>query len=395
MKVQVLSDSGDLRDEFGKLFAWADRVQMAYAWATSSAGTLQHWRAMHMRKIERAIIGTQFAQTEPWALSALDEVKDRLRVAISSTGTFHPKLVIGWKGGRIRAIVGSSNLTGAAFSSNIELNLLLSGEANDPVAVGLAEFLDEAWEAGTELSAEWLDRYTEAWLKRPKFVGLVPHARLEVASIQSLDMSWPKYVELIANQEGRVLESGYKLSVSGPAPSYKVELDRTRGAFAQHAVFANMPVEQRKLIIGMGSLSSGLLGRMGAAGWAKQSVGSDPGRVGEYLDALPLHGAVSLENAFDLVSGLTTIRGISIGVASRVLAVKRPDIFVSVNNGSKRSLAKLLGRGSVNTAQRYKDLLEIVWNTEWHRSEAPLDETQRAIWDRRAALLDAALYEEV
>ena len=60
-----------------------------------------------------------------------------------------------------------------------------------------------------------------------------------------------------------------------------------------------------------------------------------------------------------------------------------------------RQLAKLVGGRPIKTVKHYLDLLRLIWDTEWHRAERPTDPADAAIWDRRAALLDAALYQVV
>lgn len=394
MRVEVLSTAWALHGRFEELFSWADRVQMAYAWATSSDGKASHWRAMNLDKIERAVIGTEFAQTEPMALKELNQRPDRLRVAINASGTFHPKVVLGIRGDAFKAIVGSANLTQAAFSSNVELNLFLAGSAGQAEALALVGFIDQAWSEATQIDDDWLDEYTKAWNARPR-PPLIPHAKLDVASLDSLDMSWETYFQMICNQEGRPLSSGSRIKVFGDYPSYNEELDRARKAFMQFPRFSEMSPEHRKLAIGTGQQSSGLLGPMRAAGFAKQLIGQEPERIGAYLDALPLHGEVDLDFATELVDGMTKIHGVSIGVASRLMAVKRPDLFVSVHKGSQRGLGRLLGRGAISTPDHYRSLLEIVWGLDWHRSPQPDSPREQMVWQRRAALLDSALYEEV
>jgi hypothetical protein len=394
VRTQIIDSAQALLEQFKKLFVWSEKVDMAYAWASANEGRSPHWEAMDVGKLRRVVIGTQFAQTEPWALRRLNELPDRLRVAISSEGTFHPKVVIGRRKDEIRAIVGSANLTSAAFSRNIELNILLSGPASDPELRRLVSFVDASWSRGSVVTEEWLARYELAWRNRPTVTGLVPNAVLEVTGPSSLQMTWDSYFDLVQKQEGRKLRSGYSISVLGQYPSYEVELSRVQDAFKAQMQYEAMPPDHRKLVVGTGPMSSGLLGTMRAAGFAKALVNREPERIGRYLNAIPLDGEVSIDLVAATVEGLTSLHGVSIGVASRMLAAKRPDLFVSVNNGSKPALSRLLGR-NVDTTGKYVDLLKLVWSTDWHRSKEPRDDRQRRVWNRRAAMLDSALYEEL
>ena len=106
-------------------------------------------------------------------------------------------------------------------------------------------------------------------------------------------------------------------------------------------------------------------------------------------------GEISSNLVEDVLNQLTALKGVSVGVASRLLAAKRPDLFVSVNNGSKPQLARLIGGKRVDTVKQYVGLLQKIWATDWYRSGKPRDGIETSVWERRAALLDSALYEQV
>lgn len=395
MKATIITNSASLLDSMKELSDWADEISMAFAWASTLEGKAEHWCALDLDKVKQAVIGTQFAQTEPWVLSALDEVPGRLRVSISSDGTFHPKVILGTKGREVRALLGSANFTTAAYTTNAEVSVLLDGQSHDPQFQHLQAWIQEQFDDSEQLDPDWLVAYTKVWETERRRKVVVPRAKLELTSLSSLAMSWDDYYATIRAQEKRKLSSGTVLQVNGPYPSYEVELDRAGAIFKGGKPFADLPDDQRKMLIGVGPRSSGLLGTMNAAGYAKEIVNKSPEKIGAALDRIPIEGAVSLRLASEVVDAMTSLRGIKIGVASRLLAVKRPDLFVSVNNGSKPQLAQLFGGRVVRTGKHYINLLKLVWETDWHRAVRPADVDQAAVWDRRAALLDAALYEEV
>lgn len=250
-------------------------------------------------------------------------------------------------------------------------------------------------EAGTELTDEWLAEYMLTWQAARRQRIVVPMAKLEVGSVTDLDMPWNTYVEVLRKQEGRKLANGSRISVTGTSPSYSEELRLANAAFRREPRFENLTKDERNLLMGVGKSSSGFLGSMKPAGYARGIVNQNPELVGRVLDRLPLEGHVTLSDAAELLNELTQLKGVKIGVATRFFAVKRPDLFVSVNNGSNPQLAKLLGGREITKINQYIALLRNVWATEWHRSKRPLDAREAALWERRAALLDAALYESV
>lgn len=388
MHVSILRDAQAHARALKDLFAWADRVDLACAWATAREGRAPHWQSLDPDKIRRAVIGVEFAQTEPWVLRALHD-GIRLRIG-QGDGTFHPKLYLGFKGKRARAIVGSANLTCAAFSSNVELGVLMEGAADEAQFKALSAFHKAQWSAGMRIDEAWLIAYERTYATRPR-PPAIPRVKLQITSVDSLRMSWDGYYDVLLKQENRLPF----IRVFQDYPSYSVELDRTQAVFHRHARFADASPDERRLLMGLPGASSGLIGSMGPARYAKQLVKHSPGEIGRHLDRIPLAGEVPLSLAGSVVQGLTEIHGVKLGVATRLLAVKRPDLFVSINNGSNPQLAVLLDRKQVTTAKHYVQLLELVWQLDWHRSPPPQDPAQFKAWQRRAALLDSVLYEKV
>jgi HKD family nuclease len=395
MDVSILSSPEKWLKAIQSLGKWADRIELAYAWVSTNGGTSAHWKALPLNKITRVVVGTQFAQTEPWALRELDVKTGGLKVIIDSVGTFHPKVMVGCQGERVRAVVGSANLTSAAFSKNAELGVVLNGKPTDEAISDIIQFIDRSWERATPLDHDWLERYTLAWKRRPRPTGTVPLASAQATGIEDLEISWDAYFRLIDNQEGRRLNSGYRLSVFDVEESYLTEIESCQAAFRDDASFSRIPVNSRKLIAGLRPHSSGLLGSMKGAGFAKNIVSEQPELLAEVLDQIPLAGAISKEHALSAVESLTAIDGIALGVATRLLATKRPDVFLSLNGGSRPNIAALCARGAPSNARSYVGLLTRIWDTPWWRSLEPTDSKQRRVWNARVALLDSALYEEV
>ncbi|MBD8636715.1 phospholipase D family protein [Stenotrophomonas sp. CFBP 13725] len=395
MKTTVITDTEALFAAFHTLTRTSSIVDLCVAWATSSNGQGRHWKALDLDKVRRAVVGTAFAQSEPSALKELANKPGRLRLMINSEGTFHPKVIFGRNGDQVCAIVGSANFTTAAYTGNTELSVLLEGTDHDPELVAIESYIEEQWRKGTELTTEWLAEYVLTWKAAKIQRILVPGAKLEVSSLTDLEMPWSTYVQLIQKQEGRKLANGTPIRVTGTSPSYMEELRLVREVFQREPRFEKLTKDERNLLMGIGSASSGFLGSMKPAGYARGLVGSEPEKIGKILDRLPLAGPVTLTEAANLLNELTQLKGVKIGVTTRFFAVKRPDLFVSVNNGSNPQLAKLMGGREVTSVKQYIALLSAAWATEWHRSPRPTDAQEAGLWERRAALLDAALYESV
>lgn len=391
MKTTVLTDADTLFERLEALFNWAESVDICYAWTCSTGGTGRHWKAMNLAKVRRAVIGTSFARTEPAAIVALNGRPDRLKLIIKSDGTFHPKVIIGRKGDLRRAIVGSANFTRGAFTTNTELSIELDGTKSDAELKHIQKFINDRWDDGEVLDDDWLVDYKALWERERKRKVMVPGAPLEITSLTSLEMTWQEYVELIRKQEGR-LTKNFKIKISAAEGSYFWEIGMAATMFQKAPQFSDLSLDERTFLMGEGE-STGLLGSMGGAGWAMELVQRYPEKIGYGLDQLPLDGPVTAALALNVMTALTGLHGVSVGVASRLMTIKRPDLFISVNNGSEPKLSMARNGVRIKNKKHYMLLLNSIWNTEWFRSPRPADAAEAALWDWRVALLDSSLYE--
>jgi HKD family nuclease len=119
----------------------------------------------------RIIIGKDFGITRKAActkaLSWLrSDLKHRLLVADDIDG-FHPKAVF-WKeaNGKHHAIVGSSNLTRAAFTKNFEANVC--SKISDQVFLDAKRWVREIESKSEVVTPGWIEQYKEAPKSKPK-----------------------------------------------------------------------------------------------------------------------------------------------------------------------------------------------------------------------------------
>lgn len=395
MHIAVITDTGALNESLADLFRWARSVDIAFAWAGSLNGVAEHWRAMDIAKIKRAAIGISFAGTEPSALRNLHHGADRLRIVHDKAGTYHPKVLLGKRGRTWRAIIGSANLTVGAYTVNTELCVLLEGAHTAPQMLEIDSFIRSQWRAGDPLDLDWLSGYEKSFKRaRAKRKSItVPPLPSAAPSLNTLEMSWDAYLALLTAQEDRLAKIGFAVFPAKDRSSYFEEFDTASKLFRAKGGFAGLSEASCTFLMGKGD-SSGLLGSMGSAGTAMHIAQKDPAKLAA-IDRLPSKGAVPLSQVKILLEALTKPKGVGLGVATRLMAAKRPDLFVSINRGSEPKLAEVRSGRRVRSIKQYLTLLSELWATDWHCSKRPLGPKERAVWQRRAALLDAALYEPV
>ncbi len=152
------------------------------------------------------------------------------------------------------------------------------------------------------------------------------------------------------------------------------------------------PDERRRI----GGLNEHFLyfGSMRGAGTFHRRLLRTPAVFDRALDVIPTAGDVSPSRLRAYFRRLPRSRT-GIATATRLLAMKRPDKFVCVNDGNRRGLAKAFNVPQVQLSESagYQALLNRVWRCPWYRSPRPRRSLSRQLWDSRVALLDAFYYD--
>lgn len=86
--------------------------------------------------------------------------------------------------------------------------------------------------------------------------------------------------------------------------------------------------------------------------------------------------------------------GIDYAVATRLMALARPEACVSVNGESVRGLAEYTGHSAnlLRTARGYGKLIAWVMAGKWWNVPEPSESDERALWFHRGALIDGIAY---
>jgi len=157
------SNPSTLRDVYVRAFSNARELFIVSAFLTEWPEDLRLSTACTDFSL---VVGADFGTTRKAAIeAALEWLPKRFRgqiLAFNQRGVnFHPKAIL-WRenDGNCYFLIGSSNLTKAAFNSNVEANVTLRLDEN-----GYAEALawkSEIEERSVEITKRWLDVYKEA-----------------------------------------------------------------------------------------------------------------------------------------------------------------------------------------------------------------------------------------
>ncbi len=148
-----------------------DEFWFSVAFVTTGgiAALMETLIALKKKKIKGKILASQYLNfTHPEALRRIMQFEN-IELKIATEGNFHSKGYLFRKGNVFDLIIGSSNLTQTALSTNKEWNLKISATDNSElIGVAVAEFRQE-FEVAQKVEKKYLIEYDLLWRARTKF----------------------------------------------------------------------------------------------------------------------------------------------------------------------------------------------------------------------------------
>jgi hypothetical protein len=343
------------------------------------------------------VIGTHFYQTHPDVLDAFRSAPN-IRFVLQPTGVFHPKVYVFWNARRWEALIGSANFTTGALSTNSEAMVLLSGaeDALPSIKDDLVSLIDEYWSTAKTINESEAAAYREVWARKQPAIRRVTgqygssRPRKPPTSSSVMSMSWQQYFAAVRADPYHGYENRCDL------------LARVSQAFAQHSHFASMSTPLRKTIAGLpNELESrwGWFGSMKGAGFYHQAVNDNNPHLSQALDCIPLKGTVTRQEYDDYIAEFVQAfpngrHGVAI--ASRLLAMKRPDQFVCLDAKNQANLCSDFGivRWRMDYDRYWEEIIERILDAPWWNAKRPTLAQQAQVWHGRAAMLDAIFYQQ-
>lgn len=386
----------------------ADRVDIAMAWMSfGEAFSALHAFTKNRPQALRAIVGTAGTATHPRTLRLIQE-SALLRLP-GGTPLFHPKLIIFHRRETALVWIGSANLTRCGFEQNTEI----VAELLDQDGAARAWF-DDFWAGLDADCGPMLDRYEADW--KPSLFGPGPdlepptsHTALWAIAQNLTD--WPSFVRAL-RVASSFWQREFNCTVDGEASSWL------------NTVTLGMEITRREswdelsdvdyhVLLGIRDnaddvMGYGLLGSMQGAGEVKTTFLKNTAthlRIREHVRSClqgPIHASDSTfpDAAVAFIRQVSALERFGPAVATRLLALARPDRAVSVNNGSRPGLAELSGlpRSALSNvpggprAKSYADLLAFLATKDWYRHPKPATRYEQTLANARGALLDCLVY---
>ena len=346
------------------------------------------------QKIRNSVVGLHFYQTSPRFIEDFMELTTLQYNKRMNTDVFHPKVYLFYNNDyEWNAIVGSSNLTGGGFERNIECNVQMTSEKDaSEIYSSLKELINSSWKS-SEPMGEFFEQYSNRYEEARKKISFFK--RPLNSSVKDID--WSDYIhKMILNE-----------SIDGTIKSPKIEtrlklLQKAEELFSKMSLY-DFPDKYPWAIAGLLSEYDGVedwqfFGSLGANGNFHKLFNSSKGRkqISDALDLIPFEGDVTKKNFDSYIAKMrkaTNLYDIK-AIATRFLAIKRPDVFVGINNKNPEILNLLATNRKTLKLDQYWDLIvQNIKISQWYNENInDIPDDQKLIYKYRAAMLDALYY---
>lgn len=392
--MKLITTNTELKTNLSRLTKKYQNMAFAVAWA--SAGTEIFAEVLKNKtRIRKAVIGTHFYQTHPDVLDAFVEAEN-VRFILQPKGVFHPKIYIFWSDKHWEVLIGSANLTAGALNTNSEAMALISDSDsnNSFLKTDVINLIDSYWDDARVVSSAAAISYRALWSKQQpalrRLSGQYGQATKSKAPADSavMSMPWPKFLASVQADAHHGFKQRCDL------------LKLVRTAFETISYFQQMELGLRKTIAGLPTDFNehwAWFGSMSGAGYYHQAVNDNNPHISNALDEIPLNGSVSREHyeayLAEFVRAFPNGRH-GIGIASRLLALKRPDYFVCFDSKNKKELCRDfdIKQSGMDYERYWEEIIERIIDSAWWNEPRPTNALAGTVWDGRAAMLDAIFY---
>lgn len=393
--MKLIINSKQLEIEFNRLIKKYNSFYWSTAWAGIGSNQFDDLLT-NREKIKKIIVGIHFYQTHPEFIETFLNNK-KVRFVNQPHGTFHPKLYLfyntvnDWE-----ILTGSSNFTKEGFSRNTEANTLVSCKDNDS-----SEFLemafkliDDSWELSKSFSKVELDKYKIIWKNhRPKIKSLSglygsnDKTGKSIHEVPVINMTWEEFVSKINKEESHGLDRRIKV------------INIAKKLFSSKKHFDKLDENERRFIAGIHSNYDNdwaYFGSMIGRGDFAHEIIVNNKDISKSLDQIPLHGQITKSHYINFIKHFKKVfSGNYIGVASRLLAMKRPDVFYCLTSKNQKRFCDDFNvrKSEINYEGYWDHVIERIYDSEWWLNPNVNSKKDQQISNARAAFLDAIYYE--
>jgi hypothetical protein len=400
--VELLTTPSKIQNRLCSLINNYENISFASAWASGNSKAFDVLKK-NKKKIHKIVVGIHFYQTNPNFIKEFLG-NEKVKYITNPTGIFHQKIYLfsndekDWQ-----CLIGSANFTKSAMEKNTEIMTCIHSRdvGSKEIYYKLITEIETYHKKATIFTKEDLASYQKIWNRKLKSRDDLQDKFSQDEDIKPIyksnviTLNWTDFFNKVQNDKNNSFNMRLQL------------LKRAKQHFLNKE-FKNIPEENRLQIAGINKWDEGInwhyFGYMGNARVFANGIKIDERieSLSNALECIPLNGTISRENYFDFINTFTDKnRGWGYGVAtvSRILAIKRPDVFFCLTKANGKLLYKDFGiKKEIKTHEyeRYWDeIIERIHKSDWFNSKKPNNNVEEELWNNRVAMLDSIFYDGI
>lgn len=403
--MKLITTATELEREFRRLTNQYENFYWATAWAGASS-TLFNDLMNNKGKIKKLVVGIHFYQTHPDFIEAFLNDKN-VRFIQQPEGTFHPKLYLfATDTNKWEIIIGSANFTNEAFTRNTEASLLLNHKDNNSVDIynNAIKLVEQTWADGKTFNSKDFETYRITWKNHRQKIkslsgqyGSKKRKPKPIHEVPMINRSWTDFMNEVRSETSHGLDRRLRV------------IEIAQQLFEKVDHFYELTEDERKFIAGIPNKLDikdaedwGYFGSMKGAGIFKNKIIQNDKNISKALDQIPKAGNITKGNYEKFIALFkkafigTRLEDAKNLTATRLLCMKRPDIFVCFDSKNRSALCKDFGiiQSEMDYDRYWDDIIERIYDSDWWQNPNPRNEQEIKVSNARAAFLDSLYYEE-
>lgn len=394
----LLTTPIQIRNKLISLIKECNTMQLAVAWASANHEVFKTL-IDNKDKISKLVVGTHFFQTDPIFLEHFLD-NDKVRVIYETGEVFHPKIYYFKFKDRWECLIGSANFTNGAMSKNKEILVSFSSEDKDihQTEQEIWMTINEWFKEGYIIDEEYLIKYKNHHENKKNLLISLSTSKSTTSNNfynnEIFNYSWEEYYNKILNEDYH----GENAIID------RIKVLSSAKELFKKDKFSNLTEEERRKISGYEEWKEDSefdwqwFGSMKPEGTFKGLVKSNNENLSLALEQIPLEGSLTKEhylsflNYYKLAISDNSNR---LSGSTRLLAMKRPDYFFCLDSKNKKKFCEDFGiKEKELHIDTYWDIVvdkvtSCLW---WINQENFQNETEKKVWEFRAAFLDALYY---
>lgn len=396
--MKLLTTPYDIENTLSKLIVSSKSISFASAWASASAEAFKVL-LKHSNKINKIVVGIHFYQTHPNFIKEFIENKN-VKFITNPNGIFHPKMYLfvnndnDWD-----CLIGSANFTKSAMEKNSEIMIHINSKDinSNETYQQIVDEINTYFNRATIFTQSDYEAYVKVWTKKSKKLldiqdNFNSNNNKPIFKSKIIMQDWNEYFKRVKNDKNN---SFYP----------RLEQLNKAGEYFKNSSFENMTANKRKQLAGISNIDNNnpnidwmYFGHMVSPRF-KTRINEDYFDISDSLECIPLIGKVTKKDYMNYVQYFQEHSGYGYGIStiSRLLTMKRPDVFFCVTGENKNPLYEDFGIAKDIKSHEYErywdEIIQRIHKSEWFNIKQPSDVVEKNLWDKRVAMLDAIFYE--